>query len=123
MASKVCTLASQMDLNHDLDASNDNATLAQVLPSTPEEMREWMRVRHIDEVECVVPDLVGVARGKAMPASKFSGFNPTYLPTSIFFQTITGNYIEMDHRDDFMMEKDIQLVPDLATLARCAMGQ
>jgi glutamine synthetase len=95
--------------------SNDNATLG-VLPSTPEEMREWMRVRHIDEVECVVPDLVGVARGKAMPASKFSGFNPTYLPTSIFFQTITGNYIEMDHRDDFMMEKDIQLVPDLATL-------
>lgn len=95
--------------------SNDNATLG-ALPSTPEEMREWMRVRHIDEVECVVPDLVGVARGKAMPASKFSGFNPTYLPTSIFFQTITGNYIEMDHRDDFMMEKDIQLVPDLATL-------
>ncbi|MCV6548486.1 MAG: glutamine synthetase family protein [Cohaesibacter sp.] len=87
-----------------------------VLPSTPEEMREWMRLRHIDEVECVVPDFVGVARGKAMPASKFSGFNPTYLPTSIFFQTITGNYIEMDHRDDFMMEKDIQLVPDLSTL-------
>ena len=85
-------------------------------PQSEEEVREWMRVRHIDEVECVVPDIVGIGRGKAMPASKFSGFNPTYLPSSIFFQTITGTYIEMDHRDDFMMEKDIQLVPDLSTL-------
>ena len=85
-------------------------------PQNPEEVREWIRSRHVDEVECVVPDLVGVARGKAMPASKFSGFTPTYLPTSIFFQTITGTYVEMDHRQDFMMEKDIQLVPDLSTL-------
>ena len=85
-------------------------------PQTPGEVREWMRARHIDEVECVVPDIVGIARGKAMPASKFSGFSPTYLPTSIFFQTITGNYIEMEDRQDFMMERDIQLVPDLSTL-------
>jgi glutamine synthetase len=85
-------------------------------PQNAQEVREWMRTRHIDEVECVVPDIVGVARGKAMPASKFSGLNPTYLPTSIFFQTITGTYIEVDEREDFMMEKDVQLVPDLTTL-------
>ena len=85
-------------------------------PQSPVDVREWIRVRHVDEVECVVPDMVGIARGKAMPASKFSGFKPTYLPTSIFFQTITGTYIDMGHREDFMMEKDIQLVPDLSTL-------
>ena len=85
-------------------------------PLKSEDVREWMRTRHIDEVECVVPDIVGIARGKAMPASKFSGLNPTYLPTSIFFQTITGAYIDMEDRQDFMMERDIQLVPDLSTM-------
>ena len=97
---------------------SDNSSLGDgiPLPQKAEEVREWMRSRHIDEVECVVPDIVGIARGKAMPASKFSGLNPTYLPTSIFFQTITGAYIEMEDRQDFMMERDIQLVPDLSTV-------
>lgn len=100
-----------------LDAqANADGTLPVEWPRTEEEVREWIRTRHIDEVECVVPDMVGIARGKAMPATKFSGFNPTYLPSSIFFSTITGSYIEMDHRDDYMMEKDIRLVPDLSTL-------
>ncbi|WP_319532938.1 glutamine synthetase family protein, partial [uncultured Cohaesibacter sp.] len=97
-------------------SANHGSSRSNQVPRTSEEVHEWMRQRGIDEVECVVPDIVGIARGKAMPASKFSGLSPTYLPTSIFFQTITGNYIEMEDRQDFMMERDIQLVPDLSTL-------
>ncbi|SNY90183.1 glutamine synthetase [Cohaesibacter sp. ES.047] len=106
----------------DTDSPFSNVTLkggrgrSYHVPQTSEDVHEWMRQRGIDEVECVVPDIVGIARGKAMPASKFSGLSPTYLPSSIFFQTITGNYIEMEDRQDFMMERDIQLVPDLSTL-------
>ena len=31
----------------------------------------WLRERSIVEVECIVPDLAGVARGKILPTDKF----------------------------------------------------
>ena len=33
--------------------------------------REWLAVRAIEDIECVVPDQAGVARGKMMPVQKF----------------------------------------------------
>ena len=38
----------------------------------PEAAREYIGGRRVDEVECVIGDIAGVARGKAMPASKFA---------------------------------------------------
>ena len=32
----------------------------------------WLKERHITEVECLVPDITGNARGKIIPADKFS---------------------------------------------------
>ena len=37
----------------------------------PEAARDYIAGRRVDEVECIVSDIAGVARGKAMPASKF----------------------------------------------------
>jgi glutamine synthetase len=54
----------------------------------------YLEGRPIDEVECIVADLAGVARGKAMPGSKFASQTHFYLPNSIFFQTITGDWAE-----------------------------
>ncbi|MGB0499350.1 MAG: hypothetical protein ACPGID_13510, partial [Rubricella sp.] len=34
-------------------------------------LRDWMRGHRIEEVECAIPDLAGIARGKVMPAAKF----------------------------------------------------
>ncbi len=75
----------------------------------------WLRERRIEEVECIVPDLAGVARGKVMPAVKFAEMQPSHLPISIFWQTITGGYGEQGG-DDVYAEGDLNLVPDLSTL-------
>ena len=49
-------------------------------------------------MECVVADLAGIARGKAMPASKFARQSHFYLPDSIFLQTITGDWADVEGR-------------------------
>lgn len=80
----------------------------------PEALQEWLGERKLEEVECVVSDIVGIGRGKTMPARKFFRAQPMYLPSSIFYQTITGNYAEVDIPNAWT-EADLVLVPDYAT--------
>ncbi|MEE9588635.1 MAG: glutamine synthetase family protein, partial [Hyphomicrobiaceae bacterium] len=80
-----------------------------------DKLRSWLQEHHIEEVECVLPDLSGVARGKVMPALKFADLQVTHLPISIFWQTITGDYARFGG-EQFYTEADINLVPDLTTL-------
>ncbi|PWQ92815.1 glutamine synthetase family protein [Leucothrix pacifica] len=84
-------------------------------PDSVEELKKLVVSHKIEEVECTIADIHGVARGKLMPASKFVALNPTFLPYSIFFQSITGDYLEFDS-EAYMTEVDIQLVPDLTTV-------
>ena len=84
-------------------------------PDSVEELKKLVVSHRIDEVECTITDIHGVARGKLMPASKFTALRPTFLPYSIFFQSITGDYLEFDSQD-YMTEVDIRLVPDLTTV-------
>ncbi len=79
----------------------------------PEAARDYIAGRKPDEVECIVPDLAGVARGKAMPASKFARQAQFYLPNSIFLQTITGDWA--DSPNDAFTEPDMVLTPDFST--------
>jgi glutamine synthetase len=87
------------------------------LSQVPEAARDYVAGRKPDEVECIVPDLAGVARGKAMPASKFAKQAHFYLPNSIFLQTITGDWAESPA--DAFTEPDMILKPDFRT-ARAA---
>lgn len=80
----------------------------------PEHATQWLANRRVEEVECIVPDMVGISRGKTMPAKKFSETGRTYLPTSIFYQTVTGAYADMDIKDQWT-ETDMVLKPDLST--------
>lgn len=82
-----------------------------VMNHLPEAFRDWLGGRVLDEVECIIPDIAGIARGKAMPASKFFRSDKLYLPISLFFQTITGEYAHFE-RDDYWTEADMVLVPD-----------
>ena len=52
----------------------------------------WLKDRRITEVECLVPDMTGNARGKIIPAAKFSHDYGTRLPEGIFVTTVTGDY-------------------------------
>ncbi|WP_456389815.1 glutamine synthetase family protein [Profundibacter sp.] len=82
----------------------------------PEAARTYLEGRRLDEVECIVSDLPGIARGKAMPASKFAKTKQSYLPNSIFYQTITGGYAdEAENEDKGFTEPDMILKPDFST--------
>ncbi|WP_425038374.1 glutamine synthetase family protein [Primorskyibacter sp. S187A] len=80
----------------------------------PEAARSYLDGRRLDEVECVIADLPGIARGKAVPASKFARQSHFYLPDSIFYQTITGDWGEAAGDGGFV-ERDMTLVPDMST--------
>lgn len=80
----------------------------------PEAARTYLDGRRLDEVECVISDLPGIARGKAVPASKFAKQDYFHLPDSIFYQTITGDWGEAAGDDGFI-EKDMILKPDMDT--------
>ncbi len=79
----------------------------------PEAAKEYIGSRRVDEVECVIGDIAGVARGKAMPATKFGKQTNYYLPNSIFLQTITGEWA--DNPFDAFTEPDMVMVPDYTT--------
>ena len=78
----------------------------------PQAARDYIGTGRVDEVECIVSDLAGVARGKAMPASKFAKQKSFFLPNSIFLQTITGEWAD-NPRGDFT-EPDMILIPDFS---------
>ena len=78
-------------------------------------LAEWLREHDVEEVECVMPDFAGIGRGKVMPASKFAQFRPVYLPTSLFFLTITGDYPDLSNFSGYDIDADLSLRPDLAT--------
>lgn len=81
----------------------------------PEAAQTYLDGKRLDEVECIISDLPGIARGKAVPASKFNRQDYFYLPDSIFFQTITGDWGEAAPKDEGFIEKDMILRPDMDT--------
>ena len=83
------------------------------LEQTPKAAQDFVAGRRLDEIECIVADIAGVARGKAMPASKFARQEKFYLPNSIFLQTITGEWA--DNPSGAFTEPDMVLMPDYST--------
>lgn len=60
-----------------------------------DKLEEFVREHKITEVECLVPDMSGIARGKIIPAEKLLRIlreRGMPLPESVFVQTVTGDY-------------------------------
>jgi glutamine synthetase len=72
----------------------------------------WLKERNIEDIEALVPDMAGSARGKIIPAEKF-GSGQIKMPESIFSQTISGDYIDDENNVE---DRDMLLVPDPTTL-------
>ncbi|MCR8723063.1 glutamine synthetase family protein [Frigidibacter sp. ROC022] len=87
--------------------------MADWIDRLPDAAQRYLEGRRLDEVECIVADLSGIARGKAMPASKFARQTHFYLPNSIFLQTITGDWA--DDAESGYTEPDMVLTPDFST--------
>jgi len=78
------------------------------------EAEKWLIEHRIDEVEALIPDVAGVARGKFLPASKFLRHN-LRIPESTFVQGITGDYADSTgEKSD--VDPDLILVPDFNTM-------
>lgn len=109
------------------DESNANPTI--VYPSATdtgmhplthhsEAIGAWLKEHNISEIECLVPDMTGNARGKFIPAHQFLGRMDLKLPESIMVQTVTGEYTD-DHWDFVEpTDTDMFLVPDPNSLRK-----
>jgi len=91
-----------------------NAPESDWLSQTPDAARAYLEGHRLDEVECIISDLPGIARGKAVPATKFARQEYFHLPDSIFYQTLTGGWGEAAGDEGFI-EKDMILRPDWST--------
>ncbi len=80
------------------------------------DIQQFFRERGISEVEAIVPDMAGIARGKIMPAEKFAADEGMRLPESIFLQTVTGDYPKDPGDTMSPAEIDIVLKPDSKTV-------
>jgi glutamine synthetase len=80
----------------------------------PPAARTYLDSHRLDEVECIIPDLPGISRGKAVPAAKWEKQGFFHLPNSIFYQTITGEWAQAAGDEGFL-EPDMTLRPDFAT--------
>ena len=86
------------------------------MDSNSKQIKDWLKRHQISEVECLVPDMAGNARGKFIPANQFLGLGEPRLPESILIQTVTGEY--SDEHWDFVepTDADMSLKPDPGTM-------
>lgn len=83
------------------------------------DLKTWIERRGISEVECLIPDMNGVLRGKVLPAAKLLQSvreGSLRLPSSVFAVTVTGDYADTDDEDEAYQDPDMVLRPDPATL-------
>ena len=83
------------------------------------DLKSWIEKHGIGEVECLVPDMNGVLRGKVLPATKLvqSALEGSLrLPSSVFAVTVTGEYADAVNDDEAYSDPDMVLRPDPATL-------
>lgn len=82
------------------------------------DLKDWLTTHLIDEVECLVPDMSGIARGKILPREKFiQGYadRGMRVPEAIFIQTVTGDFV-WESEIVSEMNRDIYLWPDPNTM-------
>ena len=71
---------------------------------------DWLKENRITEVECILPDITGVARGKILPKDKFISEPEMRLPEAVLLQTVTGEFPADEMLD--LTDPDMELRPD-----------
>ncbi|MGJ8620608.1 MAG: glutamine synthetase family protein [Methylophilaceae bacterium] len=96
----------------------DSKEIAQKEKAGFEKMSAWLNERGITEVECLVPDMTGIPRGKILPRTKFHLDKGMRLPESILGMTVTGEYPDDDAFNGIIRESDSDMVlrPDPETV-------
>src|SRR6185295_11665459 len=82
------------------------------------DLERWLDARRVTEIECLVPDLAGVARGKILPRERFTADRGLRLPEGTIALSVTGEeprgrpFVDIVRPTD----PDMHLQPDLATV-------
>ncbi len=87
-------------------------------PQNFNELETWLNEKRVTEVECLVPDLTGVARGKILPREKFYEDRGMRLPHAIVAMSVTGEQPPSGPYYDVVdpTDRDMQLRPDPTTV-------
>ena len=79
-----------------------------------EQINKWLDDNRITEVECLIPDMTGLARGKIVPRHKYNPAEGLRLPEAVLSMTVTGDYPDQDFTS--IADPDMRLIPDASTL-------
>ena len=81
------------------------------------DLENWLNAERVTEIECLVPDLTGVARGKILPRLKFTEDRGMRLPEAVVAMGVTGEFPEEGPYYDVISptDKDMHLRPDPTT--------
>ncbi|MCM0609406.1 MAG: glutamine synthetase [Ideonella sp. WA131b] len=82
------------------------------------ELEQWLDQNRVTEIECLVPDLTGVARGKILPRQKFTEDRGMRLPEAVVAMGVTGEFPEEGPYYDVIKptDRDMHLRPDPSTV-------
>jgi glutamine synthetase len=85
---------------------------------TQAELERFLDENRVDEIECLVPDLTGVARGKILPRTKFTQERGMRLAESVLAMTVTGEAPDSDEYDAIISanDYDMELLADPTTV-------
>ena len=82
------------------------------------DLEQWLNQHRVTEVECLVPDLTGVARGKILPREKFTEDRGMRLPEAVVAMGVTGNFPDTATYYNVIQshDRDMHLMPDPSTV-------
>jgi len=82
------------------------------------DLEQWFKERRVTEIECLVPDLTGVARGKILPRERFTEDRGMRLPEAVVAMGVTGEFPEVGPYYDVISptDQDMHLRPDPTTV-------
>lgn len=85
--------------------------------NTFHDLERWLNDRRVTEVECLVPDLTGVARGKILPRERFTEDRGMRLPEVVVAMGVTGEFPQEGPYYDVIVptDRDMHLKPDPST--------
>ncbi len=57
-------------------------------------IKQWLQENAIEEVEALIPDIAGMAKGKFVPTERYLEDKGFRIAEALFTQTITGDYTD-----------------------------
>ena len=75
---------------------------------------QFVQQHRIHEVECVIPDMTGIARGKILPKDLFLSAGEMRIPKSVLLNTVNG---QQPDNGPYVGDTDPDMVclPDVST--------